>query len=294
MSAKPNYDAISQSKNVLVHQVSGLIYSQTDALTLSIFCGLKVVSIYSMYTMLFGMISTALSTVSSSIIFTLGQTFHIDRERYIKLHDAYELYYMTLVFALYSIANFFILPFMRLYTAGVEDINYIDKILPLMFISTYLLSCGRSAANQAINFAGHFKKTQNRAIAEAMINLVVAVIFVQFVGIYGVLIGTIAALLYRSNDIVLYASHHVLKRSAWITYRRWFVNTVIFVVILGINQLIRIELDSYLKLIIVCIPYSIVTLVVFFGLISLSEIKTARFLLGLISQKMHWKRFQAR
>lgn len=286
LSVKPDFQAISQSKNVLVHQISGLIYNNTDSITLTIFCGLKTVSIYSMYTLLFGMISTALSTVSSSILFTLGQMFHIDKERFMKLYDTYELYYMTLVFALYSVANFFILPFMRLYTGGINDVDYIDPILPLMFISTYLLSCGRSAPNQAINFAGHFKKTQNRAIAEAAINLIVSVIAVQFLGIYGVLVGTIAALLYRSNDIILYASHHILNRKALITYKRWGVNLIVFILILFINSFIKIELNSYAQIIITCIPYTILTLIFFFGVASLSERKTAAFAFSLIKSKL--------
>lgn len=285
LSVKPNYKSISQSKNVLVHQISGLIYNNTDSITLTVFCGLKTVSVYSMYTLLFGMISTALNTFSSSFIFSLGQMFNIDKERFKKFYDVYELYYMSLVFALYSVAYFFILPFIKLYTSGVNDINYVDPILPLMFISTYLLSCGRSAANQAINFAGHFKKTQNRAIAEALINIVVSVIAVQFLGIYGVLIGTIAALLYRSNDIILYASHHVLNRKALITYKRWGINLAIFIGMIFIYNFIKIEMNSYVSIFIVAVPFTIITLAVYWGGASLSERKTAAFAFSLIKSK---------
>ncbi len=286
LTVKPDFEAISQSKNVLVHQISGLIYNNTDAITLSVFCGLKAVSVYSMYTMLFGMISTALSTVSSSFIFSLGQMFHADRKRFMKYYDVYEIYYMTLVFSLYSIANFFILPFIKLYTAGVTDINYLDVKLPLLFISTYLLSCGRSAPNQAINFAGHFKKTQNRAIAEAVINLTVSVIAVQYFGIYGVLVGTIAALLYRSNDIIIYANRKVLNRSIWITYRRWLVNLAVFLLVLFINRFLIIEMPSYGVLLLCCIPYSTVCLLLFFGTVSLVERESARTVWQMIRAKL--------
>lgn len=286
LTVKPDFEAISQSKNVLVHQISGLIYNNTDAITLSVFCGLKAVSVYSMYTMLFGMISTALSTVSSSFIFSLGQMFHADRKRFMKYYDVYETYYMTLVFSLYSIANFFILPFIKLYTAGVTDINYLDVKLPLLFISTYLLSCGRSAPNQVINFAGHFKKTQNRAIAEAAINLTVSVVAVQHFGIYGVLVGTIAALLYRSNDIIIYANRKILYRSVWITYRRWLVNLVVFLFVLFIDQLLIIEMPSYGVLLLCCIPYSVVCLLLFFGTVSLVERESARTVWEMIYAKI--------
>lgn len=203
-----------------------------------------------------------------------------------KMYDAFELYYMTLVFALYSIANYFILPFMRLYTAGVSDINYIDKKLPLLFISISLLSCGRSAANQVINFAGHFKLTQNRAIAEAAINLVTSVVAVQFWGIYGVLIGTIAALLYRSNDIILYANRRILQRSVWMTYKRWVVNLTTFFLILCLNHFLNFNIDSYGKLFLICIPYTILTLIIFFTVSSLFERQIAKYTFRYILSKV--------
>ncbi len=286
LSVTPDYGAISQSKNVLVHQISGLVFNNTDSIILTAFCGLKVVSVYSMYTLLFSMISTALNTFSNSFLFTLGQSFHVDKKKFEKLYDSYELYYMTLVFALYSVANFFILPFIRCYTAGVTDIQYVDAKLPLLFITTYLLSCGRSAPNQVIYFAEHFKLTQGRSIIELVINLVVSLIAVQFMGIYGVLIGTIAALLYRSNDIIIYTSKRILHRSAWITYKRWLVNFAVFAVVLLINRYLQFEMDSYISIAIVCVPYTICTLIVFFGAASLCDRKTARFTLELAKSKI--------
>lgn len=286
LKVAPDYKTISQSKNVLVHQISGLVFNNTDNIILSVFCGLKTVSVYSMYTMLFGMISTALSTVSSSIIFSLGQMFHVDRNRFLKLFDCYELFYMTLVFALYSVANYFILPFISLYTAGVYDIEYIDSYLPLLFIATYLLSCGRSATNQVINFAGHFKLTQNRSIAESFINLCVSLIAVQFCGIYGVLIGTIAALFYRSNDIIIYANRKILKRSPWITYKRWLINLIVFIMVLFINKKLNFDLSSYKNIIIYCIPYMISVFILFFCVAAISEPETTKFVVSILKGRI--------
>ena len=112
LSVQPDYKAIAQSKNVLVHQISGLVFNNTDTVILTFACGLKVVSVYSMYTLLFSMISTFLNTVTDSVTFVLGQTYHKDRERYVRYLDLYELCYMALVFALYAVAYCFILPFL--------------------------------------------------------------------------------------------------------------------------------------------------------------------------------------
>lgn len=279
LSVKPDYAAIAQSKNVLVHQISGLIFNNTDAIILTLFCGLKTVSVYSMYTLLFGMISMILNTCSSSIVFLLGQSFHKDRSRFHKLNEVFELYYSAVVFSLYSIANLFILPFMRLYTAGITDINYLDKYLPILFISTYLLSCGRKSSNQVINFAGHFKLTQTRSIIEAFINLTVSLIAVSKLGIYGVLIGTIAALLYRTNDMIIYANKHILHRSPWITYRRWLLNLALFVGITLLSRMIfaHIVLGSYLSIILWAVISCIVIIPIFFVSVSLCDRETYRF-----------------
>lgn len=287
LKVKPDFQAISQSKNVLVHQISLLVFSNTDIIVLSIFCGLKISSVYSLYTMLLGLISKTLSTITTSLVFTLGQSFHKSKERFLRLYDVYELFYITLVFSLYSVANFFILPFMKLYTAGVTDINYIDKYLPLVFISVSLLAGARNASGQVINIAEHFKLTQYRSIAEAIINIVVSLVCVNFWGIYGVLAGTIVALLYRANDMILYAAKHILHRSPFMTYKRWGVNLIVFLLVLFVNRYIKLEMDSYLHLILYCIPYTLCSLLLFFGVAMLTEPKTAGYAIDYVKKRFH-------
>ena len=97
------------------------------------------------------------------------------------------------------------------------------------------MSYGRVSSNFIIGFAGEFKSTQWRAWLETAINLVVSFICVFKFGIYGVLFGTIAAVLYRANDIILFANHRVLKRSAWPTYRRWLTNAFIFLIVVWVS-----------------------------------------------------------
>lgn len=269
LKEEPDYKSISQKNSVLVQQVCDLIFRNTDVLILTIFCDLKVVSIYTIYTMLFSMISTFLDNFSQGFSFALGQIFNVDRKRYVELRDIYETYRITLVFALYSIADTFILPFLRLYTDGVKDINYIDKWLPELFIITYLLSCGRANAAADINYAQHFKKTQWRAVLEAIINLTVSLICVNVWGIYGVLFGTIAALLYRANDMIIYANTKILHRKPWRTYKTWVINLVVYVGVKILFSRIPLELNSYFQIIGSAVIVGMVTMLIFFSIISI-------------------------
>ena len=276
LSVDPDFDAISQKNSVLVQQICDLVFRNTDVLILTIFCDLKVVSIYSIYTMFFSIISTLLDNFTQGFSFALGQIFNINRERYIELRDIYETYRMTVVFALYSIADTFILPFMKLYTEGVNDINYIDFWLPELFIATYLLSCGRANCAADINYAQHFKKTQWRSVLEAIINLVVSVVCVSIWGIYGVLFGTIAALLYRTNDMIIYANVKILKRTPWRTYKRWIINFILYVGIKIILSNIPLVFDNYLSIIGVAAIVGVIILVIFFAINSIFDWKSFR------------------
>ena len=204
LSLKPDFEAIGQKNSVLVHEISYLVFRNTDVLILTLFTNLKIVSIYVMYNMIFTIVDNVVQTVNGSVKSALGQSYHEGKEQFLKLYDAYEVYFMGLIFSILTVAYILILPFMRLYTAGVNDVNYINFWLPVLFVAIKLLTNVRTSANNVITIAGHFQKTQNRSILESAINLTASIAFVIFFGIYGVLLGTIAALLYRSIDIVIY------------------------------------------------------------------------------------------
>lgn len=278
LKVKPDYGAIAQSKNALIHQISALVFNNTDLLILTFFLGLKAVSVYTLYAMLFGVVATFIHNFSG-VNFILGQAYHTDKARFLKLHDAYELFNMTLTFSLFCVTHLFILPFMKLYTSGVTDINYINPMLPVLFVATYLLSNGRSSSLQVTSFAQHFKQTQWRSLFEAVINLSVSLILVNRLGIYGVFIGTIAALLYRTNDLIIYANKKLLNRSPWVTYRRWLLNLSIYIAIYFIfsGLLALVQLDTYPRILLWASVSALIIIPVFFMVVFMFDKPTYKF-----------------
>lgn len=271
LKTEPDYDSISQRKSVLVHQISSLIFNNTDTVILTFCCGLKTVSVYAMYNMLFGIIVNVMGYISGSVSFAMGQIFNSDRERYKTIQEAYETYYLAISFAFFTIAYIFILPFLRLYTAGVYDINYIDKWLPILFVTFQVLNYGRSTSGNIIDYSGAFNQTKWRAVIESAINLTVSLAAVHFLGIYGVLIGTIAALLYRTNDIILYANIKIMKRSAWPTYRRWLRNIALLIFCAWAGSFLPDNYSGYLSLIGVACVVSVAVVLLFFAVNTVFE-----------------------
>ena len=232
LKVEPDNVAIEQKGSTLIHQISGLIFNSTDVVLLTVMTrDLKVVSIYTMYKMVITMATTLIQQIEAGFNFKLGQMYNTDRKQYMVLHHIFEIVYMIMVFAVMTAIYVMIVPFMRLYTAGITDVNYINKWYPLYFVITPLLTYGRTAASDVINFAGHFKQTQNRAIAESVINIVTSIIGIWKFGIFGALLGTFLASFYRTNDIILYVYKHLLKDNPWKTYKRWISCFVIFVLV---------------------------------------------------------------
>lgn len=274
LKVKPDKKAISQKNSVLVHEVSQMVFNHTDVLLLTTFTNLTVVSVYTVYTMIVDIISTLIGNIHNGFAFRLGQIYNTDKKIYKGTYDTYETCYMALSVALYTVTYLLLLPFMKIYMDGVKDAElYYDSILPILFVTIKLLVSSRAIAGATINFAGHFQKTQWRSVVESVINLgtsVTAVLILRSYnvmwGMYGVLIGTIAALLYRANDMIIYTSKHILNVSPWRTYRKWIVNLAGFAVMFGLSKLIPMHINGYLSFVLYGAGYCAAAFVIIGGL----------------------------
>ena len=281
----PNYEAINQSKSVFGHKISGIIFHNTDVLILTFFCDLKLVSVYTMYKLIFSNIDSLLATFGGSFNFIFGQTMFEDKERYCKLIDYYEIAYSTIATAIYLVTYALINPFLGIYTRGA-DIDYVYKWLPLLFYSMSILNSGREAMLRTITVSGHFKTTLSRSWIESVINLISSIILVQFVGIYGTLLGTVIALLYRSIDIIIYANHKILNRSCKYNFSIWIVNIASSIIGMLILYKINIAFTNYVGFIV----WGLILLPCIFALCIIPQMlvhkQQAKGLLGIISTKL--------
>ncbi|MBE6679132.1 MAG: sugar isomerase [Ruminococcaceae bacterium] len=272
LKAEPDYKSISQSKNVIVHQINYLVVSNTDTVLLTAFSTLKVVSVYSMYALLFNMVDKVLHVVRDALEFKIANYFHSNKERFLKFFRAYEVYYIAFSFAMYSIVDMFVLPFLSLYTADVTDINYVIAYLPLFFALVKLFNAARYPYDAMVYIAGHFKETQNYAIAESVINIVISLVLVSRFGIAGVLAGTIIASFIHANCLVLYVyKKKIVDSNVLSSYKSLFINFALFVSIDILGGFIKLSPASYFEIVLLCIPYAIVIVLLYLVINSLFE-----------------------
>ena len=234
LRTEPDFEAISQRKSVLVHQVSGMVFNNTDVLLLSVLCDFKVVSVYAIYNIFFSQVQMFITNITSGFSFALGQMFQTNREKFMKVYRVYETFYIMATFVIYTLMAVFLLPLIQIYTKGIEDANYTNVYLVLLFVLMNLLSNGKLPSNHVLEYSGKFEETRSHAIIEMVINIAVSVAAILAWGICGAILGTIVALLYRGTVMIYYANRKVLGRSMLQTYRLWLVNGAVFGLIMMI------------------------------------------------------------
>lgn len=260
---KQDRNALSKRWSAFVHQISGLILNSTDVIILTIFINQIAVSIYSIYQLVFSHLYSFLLTIfSTGSVASFGNLIAKGDRNIQKKYNQFELLFFMVITILYSVSAVMILPFVSLYTSGVNEINYVDNILGLLFMTIGIFNSLRVPALTIIDAAGHYKETQNRAIIEMLINLIVSLTLVIFLGIYGILIGTIVAFLYRTTDMIIYANKYILKQKQYNSFSR--VLFVFLLIILNLSlfkYLVSWEVTNWLEWIIQAIIVTIISII---------------------------------
>ena len=257
LKVKPDFAAISQKNSVLIHQLSGMVFNNTDVILISVLCDFKAVSIYAIYNIFFSQVQNFITSIVSSFTFALGQMFHTDRERFDKLFHAYETFYIMATCIIYTLMGVFLLPVIQIYTSGINDTEYTNTFLVLLFVLMNVIANAKLPANSIIEYSGDFQKTRSYAIWEMIINIMVSVAAIMYMGICGAIFGTIAALLYRGIMTIYYSNKKVLKRSQLCTYKILLANGMVFAGIMTMFYVDTFSNISFLKLLFYGVIHSI-------------------------------------
>ena len=93
--------------------------------------------------------------------------------------------------------------------------------------------------------AGHYKETQASAIIEAGLNVLVSVALVKKLGLYGVAVGTLVAMLYRSCYLAYYLSKSILNRPFINYIKHMLVDILVIAIIVVSTKWLVKEVNGY-------------------------------------------------
>lgn len=239
---------LENKSSAIGQHIAWTLHNNVDITVLTVFKESYSVSVYSVYYMVIGHLQNVLNVFLSGMEAVFGSMLGNGEEK--KLRETFG-YYETLIsiisIALYSSAIVLIIPFIKLYTNGISDTEYIYPTFAVMLLVASLLYCLRSPYGHLVIAAGQFKETQAAAYGEAAINIFLSIVLVIRYGLVGVAIGTIAATLFRFVYYAIYLSKNILHKPFAQLLKRLTINLVTCVIICfaGNSIIAKFTISSY-------------------------------------------------
>ncbi|MGI6264935.1 MAG: lipopolysaccharide biosynthesis protein, partial [Acutalibacteraceae bacterium] len=198
---QPDNNAIKQRWYGVGFSVASFVHKKTDVFLLTIFSTLSNVSVYSVYGSVLAGIDSFISNLTGSFQAAFGNMLARDERENIKeKFDIYVFLSNVLVTVVFSVTFLQMIPFVRLYTAKVSDVNYIYPVFAFVISAAEMSFCLRQPYQAIITAAGHYKQTSFGAYLEAAINIVLSLALLKPLGLLGIAIGTLVSMVYRTVD----------------------------------------------------------------------------------------------
>ncbi|HGL4575377.1 TPA: lipopolysaccharide biosynthesis protein, partial [Enterococcus faecium] len=218
----PDNSAISQRWHAFAQEIAVMINNNTDIVVLTIFSNVLEISVYVIYNMVLSGVKQLLQTFTTGIGAAFGSMIAegIDNSSLNRKLKVFEVLVYNITTILFSVTLVTIVPFVRVYTSNINDVNYIRPVFAIIITIAAMFNCFRIPYQTIVYAAGHFKQTRNGSIVEVILNLSISIILVIKIGLIGVAIGTLVGSIFRTLQYGIYLSRNIIVRSNWLFYTK--------------------------------------------------------------------------
>ena len=262
---KIQYDGepIQQKWNGVAQHIAAVVLDGTDTIVLTLLSTLSNVSIYSVYFMVIKGVKTLFLSMTNGIQSLLGELWaRQELEELRKTFGWTEWCIHSGTTFVFSCTAALIVPFVRVYTAGINDANYIQPAFAILLTLANAMHCLRLPYNIMVLAAGHYKQTQKNYIVAATINIVLSVLTVKAWGLIGVAIGTFAAMAYQTVWLAIYDSKHFVSWPMKSVIKQFAVDGITAVFIVVISGILTMHSVTYLSWIMLAIVTALLAVII--------------------------------
>ena len=246
---EPNTAALNKRWDALYLQILGAIHTGAPVVIITIILrDLKLVSVYTIFNMVIAGINGILHIFISGLSASFGDVIARGEQNILqKAYKDFEFSYYSLITIVYAIAFVTIMPLIRIYTKGITDINYDLPIVGILFVLNGLLYNIKTPQGMLVISAGMFKETRKQTTIQGAIAVIGGIILAPFLGVVGVLVGSIISNIYRDIDLLFFIPRNVTKLPIRKTLFRWIrISMCIFIIFLPFF-FFKINPESYLS-----------------------------------------------
>lgn len=219
-----------------------------DVFILTIFANLKYVAVYAVYHLISYSLRNIVTSLGGGMEAMFGDM--IAKGESEALRNAYKRYKFlltVLTITLFGAAMVLILPFVRLYTYGTTDVEYIHPLFAVIMLLGDAIYCLTLPCYNLPIAANKLKESRAGAYGEAIINVAVSMVLVFWNPLVGIAIGTLAAMVFKSVYLMVFAGKHILY-IRWKRMIREFMLIVAVLVVIGMAGMWVIQqvlIDDY-------------------------------------------------
>lgn len=260
-SASPNNGALKARWDALFQQFVGMAQNSAPPIIATIFLSLKEVSIYAIYNMVISGLNGVLTIFTTNLSPSFGNVIAKNQSETLKKsYHEFEFIYLQLIAIAYSVAYTLIIPFITLYTKGVNDTEYnVPIIATLMVLNGFLYSL-KTPQGMIIIAAGHYKETRWRSLLQALILIIGGIILVRPFGLSGIIMGAILSNIYRGIDMFFYVPKRITKLSPFYTLKNYLLQSITIIGTVSVGHLISRNVTSWGKWIFIAIVCTVVSI----------------------------------
>ncbi len=214
---------------LFIYKVGNVISNGTDNIVISKALGLVIVGFYNNYLLIVNSLTNIMNQVFNAITSSIGNLVVTTDENRSK--EVYmNLNFMN--FWLYALCGICLLvlinPFIIIWL-GEKYIFSFDIVLVL--IINFYVAGMQSVTTSFRNAYGLFWKAKFRPIIMVIINLVISIILVKFIGVLGVLIGTLISRITTTAWLDPYIVHRYgFKKSCKDYYNKYILYFIVFLI----------------------------------------------------------------
>lgn len=268
-------DDLPQKWNGMAQHISAYVLNNTDIMVLNIFSDNFSVSIYSVYYNIIKSLHDLIVSFTGGLQAFYGKLIAIgDSKNLEKQFFKYTKIYFSICLLLFSIANSVIVPFIMVYTKGVKDTNYNQPIFGSILIFAQIMYVFRYLLSLVIFAYGDYKETQIGAIIEAILNIVISVVLVMFLGLEGVAIGTLIAMFYRAIYFTIYISKKYFKKTYLFVLKYLLFSIILFGLSVYLICYNTSDVETYLDWFFLSVKNGLIILLAFLILLVFFEFKS--------------------
>lgn len=204
-------DALEQKWTGIGQHIAYFLHTNTDIVLLTVLSDVKLVAVYAVYKLVISSIRSIAESFSSGMEAVFGEL--IAKNQLEKLRRSY-MQYSTMLNSvsgvLFTCTGILIISFVRLYTKGITDANYIQPTFALILMMSEAVNCIMLPCSCLPIAANHLKQTRWGAYGEAIINIALSCILIKWSPLVGVALATLIATVFRATFNLVYSTKHIL------------------------------------------------------------------------------------